>query len=437
MKSNESQERDWSSLPPDVLNLIAKKIGEITGFVRFRAVCTSWCSSTPISDLPPQFPWIFTCHYSYKYPYVQKVEIYSLTLRKTYTFHPPNSLVRQFFGPSEEYLYMLNDSCCHRNAIGSRWFNLKAVLADISTSLLTGSRFGKTRPYSSEDISSHVTSYLSLFNPFNNRLFLLPAHDFGQDPYYIGTWQNQMREYVICYANECCQNPKLISWHPGQDNWCEVNLGSGYANCNHFYLKGMLFSVESGTRNRIIKVTDIGTGTLISVLPPIEGCSHYIDDYLVEVSGDILRDIRICDDEHPNPLMSELFEVYRLDGNKNGLPCWVKVTSIGDHALFIDFNDALTIKANDAAMIKRNSIYYIRRITILDRTFLYDAQRMDIHTGAVEYLIRCSRDQLPHWTEVPTRWRRKWCNAVYRSYKWGRTSKLDFPEEKQSIKLMS
>ncbi|KAJ4745318.1 F-box SKIP23-like protein (DUF295) [Rhynchospora pubera] len=401
MKSNESQERDWSSLPPDVLNLIAKKIGEITGFVRFRAVCTSWCSSTPINDLPPQFPWIFRCNYIYDHTRELKAAFYSPTLHKTYTFHPPNSLVRQFYGPSKGYLYMRNDSCCHRNelnppAISSRWRNLKALLSDISTSL-TGSRFGKTRPYSSQGISSHVTSYLSLFNPFNNHLFLLPAHNFGQDPYYIGTWQNQMREYVICYANECCRNPKLISWRPGQDNWCQVNLGSDYENCNHFYIKGMFFSVKRDTR--IIKVTDIGTGTLVSVLPPIEGCSNYIKEYLVEVSGDILRVIRICDEEHRNTLMSDLFEVYRLDENKNGLPCWVKVTSIGDHALFIDFNDAFTLKANDAAMIKGNSIYYMRTIVVFNR-YLYEAQRMDIHTGAVECLNHRMTNhylRIPHW----------------------------------------
>ncbi|KAJ4801580.1 F-box protein SKIP23 [Rhynchospora pubera] len=160
----------------------------------------------------------------------------------------------------------------------------------------------------------------------------------------------------------------------------------------------MLFSVEIDTR--IIKVTDIGNGTLVSVLPPIEGCSNYKDDYLVEVSGDILRVIRICDVEHPNPLMSELFEVYRLDENKNGLPCWVTVTSIGDHALFIDFNDALTLEANDAATIKGNSIYYMRTIFTACNRILYDAQRMDIHTGAVERLNHCMRNQYlrnPHW----------------------------------------
>ncbi|KAJ1700738.1 hypothetical protein LUZ63_000517 [Rhynchospora breviuscula] len=401
MESNESQERDWSSLPPDLLNLIAKKVGEITNFVRFRAVCTSWCSSTPVSDLPPQFPWIFRDHIT---PGDLTVSFYSIPLDKFYNFHAPNSSVKEFMskefkGPSEGYIYMVSHffhQNHHKNELNlqvtttsSRQRNLKSVFANIWAILVTGSQLNRSVQSSFQNTFHYsspgsLISQLSLFNPLNNHEFILPAYDFGKLPCYFRAWKNQLQEYVIYYGNYGCPHNKLVSWRLGQANWCQVNLDSNNVYYDYFFLKGMLFSVKRDTG--IIKVTDIGTGTLVSVLPSIEGYSNYIRGYLVEASGDILRVIRNRD-QHPLPLTSELFEVYRLDENKNGSPCWVKVRSIGDYALFIDLNHALILKANDLAMIKRNSIYFMRRVDMNCGTF-YDVKRMNIDTGAVEYLAR-------------------------------------------------
>ncbi|KAJ3705120.1 hypothetical protein LUZ61_008825 [Rhynchospora tenuis] len=406
MESNEAQERDWSSLPPDVLNLIAKKVGEITDFVRFRAVCTSWCSSTPVSSLPPQFPWIFRNHIN---PRDLKVAFYSIPLDKFYNFHTPNSFVKEFFvkefkGPSEGYIYMLSRFYPHQNELNkqvtsSRQRNLKAVFADIWTGLVTGSRSNHYDRSSLQNICGYSTlgpviGQLSLFNPLNNHEFILPAYDFGEYAHYIGTWQNQLQEYVICYGKSGLQNLILVSWRPGQDNWHEVNLDSSYVTCSHFYLKRMLYSVERATGITII--TDIATGSLVCVVPPIEGYPNHIINYLVEASGDILRVIRYGDQGQQPPMckppMCEWFDVYKLDENKNGSPCWVKVTSIGDHALFIDLHYALTLEANDSAMIKRNSIYFMRLVGMnymyRERPPLYDVKIMNIDTGAIEYLAR-------------------------------------------------
>ncbi|KAF3336739.1 F-box protein [Carex littledalei] len=51
-------ERDWSGLPIELINLISKKLPKRSDFVKFRAVCKTWCSYTPLSDYPPQFPWL-------------------------------------------------------------------------------------------------------------------------------------------------------------------------------------------------------------------------------------------------------------------------------------------------------------------------------------------------------------------------------------------
>lgn len=49
---------DWAELNPDILRLIAKKVGDISNFIRFRAVCKYWRSVVPPSNLPQQLPYV-------------------------------------------------------------------------------------------------------------------------------------------------------------------------------------------------------------------------------------------------------------------------------------------------------------------------------------------------------------------------------------------
>jgi Protein of unknown function (DUF295) len=79
-------------------------------------------------------------------------------------------------------------------------------------------------------------------------------------------------------------------------------------------------------------------------------------------------------------------EVHRLDVNESGSLYWGKIKNIGDHALFIDMNDAFSLKANDVAGIKANCIYCFRRASVggCGRT-LYEMVRINIETGTKEH----------------------------------------------------
>ncbi|KAJ3708542.1 hypothetical protein LUZ61_012247 [Rhynchospora tenuis] len=203
MEAKEDQLRDWSSLLPEILNLIAKNLSEISDFVRFRAVCKAWRFSTPITDQPLQFPWIVYRH--------------------------------------EE---------------------------------------------------------------------------------------------------------------------------------------------ETG----VIKAIDMFTGTIVYDIPTTEDYSIGDALYMVEDSGDILIVTQRYSD-------SERFDVYQLEANKSGSPCWVKVTNIGDRALFIGCScSALILRANNFARIKSNSIYFFCNYNN-DKC---EIKRMDIATSAVEHLQDFFR-RLPVW----------------------------------------
>ncbi|KAJ4776630.1 F-box protein SKIP23 [Rhynchospora pubera] len=52
---------DWAELNHDLLCQIAKKVRDISDFIRFRAVCKQWRSAVHPSDLPPQIPYFIQC----------------------------------------------------------------------------------------------------------------------------------------------------------------------------------------------------------------------------------------------------------------------------------------------------------------------------------------------------------------------------------------
>ena len=161
MEAGKDLDRDWSSLPPEVLNLIAKYLYEIIDFVQFRAVCKAWRFSTPITDLPPQFPWIFDDHDD---SHEQGLRFFSISSSKFYTIHASKSLNKHFNESFDGYYYTLfyDEHTC----------------------------FGP----------------LSLINPLNNDCFTLPpfpltndgAPPFLNQPIWVGHGLNHKGEYMVC-----------------------------------------------------------------------------------------------------------------------------------------------------------------------------------------------------------------------------------------------
>ncbi|KAJ1704046.1 hypothetical protein LUZ63_003825 [Rhynchospora breviuscula] len=305
MEAKRTLKRDWSSLLPEVLNLIAKNVNEVSDFIRFRAVCKAWRSSTPITGLPPQFPWILV--YDSDKP---DLDCYSILSNKFYTIHSPKSF-RFLRGPAEGYIL--------------------TVLCN--------------------EFGDQFTSQLSFLNPLNNHEIYLPAihSDCAYPAFYPS--KNQTGEYVVCYVDGY-RSGKLCFWQLGQNYWCKLNLDLGSIRDRIFYLQNMFFIVERETG--VTKAIDMGTHTLVYAIPPTEDYSIEDDQYMVEASGDIFKVIR----RSPGFISSEEFDVYQLDANKIGSSSWVKVTSIGNRALFTDWRCTLILRANDFAGIKRNSIYF-------------------------------------------------------------------------------
>ncbi|KAJ4769857.1 F-box protein SKIP23 [Rhynchospora pubera] len=350
---NEGEEdRNWACLPPDVLNVIAKCLNEISDFIKFRVVCHAWRSSTPITDLPAQFPLILD---SPNYSRDPNLRFYSLSFNKTYTIPSPRALDKKYSSGPSSNGYMAT--------LSKRNF----------------------RP-------------VSLLNPLTNHEIYLPACPSVCDHHWIGSSQNQMGEYVIlCYGRLCFHRTRLVFWHPGQRKWHRLKLGSAYKNCCHFYIRDMLFSIKRSTGvTKVTSITNGATTLLYDVPPPFEGYPYSAKcyyEYLVEDSlGDILRVSYDLEDE--------LHIVYRLDvGYKNGSsPCWVQVSDIGNQAIFIDVHGAFMLRAGELSGIKKNSIYHLKKPrweTPIPISY-YRPKRIDIDTYKIE-LLPCPLKYPSNW----------------------------------------
>ncbi|KAF3339436.1 hypothetical protein FCM35_KLT16907 [Carex littledalei] len=319
---------NWADLPPDVLHLILAKLSDIfdiCDYIRLRAVCKSWQCSISVSDLPLQFPWILKIGDNKG----SLLRFYSIASKKMYTMRAPNSskpfgltsmLVRQF-GSDNQFSLVRCKQPCHEFREG----------------------------------------YCYFLNPVNNsEVYLLVVHD-PEPSGFRFCWSGPRSFY-----NEDCVifsygTNRLAVCKSDCDKWDCIGGDLGY---KYAFMNGLLFTIEY-CKSGFTRVIDIGNCQEAYVIPPPESRMKGIL-FLVESSGNILlvRYIHytrgILDENRSGEVHK--FSIHRLEfGDGEGKPCWVRVKSIGDQMLFIDFvaGQAFSLKASNFAGCNRNSIYFI------------------------------------------------------------------------------
>ncbi|KAJ4786944.1 F-box family protein [Rhynchospora pubera] len=96
--------RDWAYLPPEIVGLISTKVKSIKDYVRFRAVCSSWCSASlpKLRHHPPQLPWLMLPYNPFKPGDSSWLVFYDFWAYKMHKFHIPLS----------------NDTTCYASFLG-------------------------------------------------------------------------------------------------------------------------------------------------------------------------------------------------------------------------------------------------------------------------------------------------------------------------------
>ncbi|KAF3328200.1 F-box protein [Carex littledalei] len=290
------REREWSELLPHMLHLVSKRLPDLCDFIHFRAVCKNWHSEAPVSDPPPQLPWLLTRSTAFE----NQIQFYSLSHDKFQTLSMPESNGKELMGPSQNYIFASDPAC----------------------------------------------SSLMLINPLTGEEVPLPTIDLDWC-FPISTSPNSAGYVAICGGKTESKIQTLGLCRPGDDNWTVIR--KVLEGCLMIYSKGLYFvySPETGTTEAI----DVTSGVVITTMPPPPTKLNC----LVESCGELLGiscDRRSLMNQDPD------CKIYRLDyEEKNGK--WVQISSIGDQILFIDGGQGFSIKARGSIESERNCIFYL------------------------------------------------------------------------------
>ncbi|KAJ3706247.1 hypothetical protein LUZ61_009952 [Rhynchospora tenuis] len=349
---------DWSVLPPELLQMVARKLPDISDFVKFRAVCTTWRSSACVSDPPPQLPWFLeTAGYFNR----KNLRFYSLLSGKIHTIPSPNSSGNWLRGPAHDYIILYDTTRCQ----------------------------------------------ISLFNPLTGRKVFLPFLDIAWlwhketvKPVWVGPDPIESGEPVVLLGYSLDFRTGILAlYQPVAREWVVIEEPC-LCSLRCCYFNGMCYVHEEVTGDT--RVIDTVIRKVVHVIPPPPEGDYECNalrgaTYLVQSGGDILLVVLHCYDFCNVYLeMADWhFHIHRLDlRSGNGKkPRWVKISSIGDQILFLDEDNGFSLSCRDFGEFRGNSIYFIIRRYDQSLSFLC---RYDIEEARAEPLY-CPSEKGGTW----------------------------------------
>ncbi|XP_042493888.1 F-box protein SKIP23 isoform X2 [Macadamia integrifolia] len=360
---------DWSQLPRDVVEVIARRLTTYFDALRFRAVCSSWRSA--VSQSPHRLP----CHFPIvpNEGFVETTCGFYLSKRTIYRLGLPEDRISTCIGSSEasdgwlikveedvpDMMHLLNPLTETQIKPLPSMFPKVLDLSDLRISELGQDyvlQYINYRPFvnSFVDAGSLYMEKVAFFSSNSSLSASSPADD------------NDKFALLTIHVSG-----KLAMFKSGDEKWTIIeDQRSPYDDVICF--KGKFYAVDS--MGRIVIVEPSATVTLIASHE-----SHVFGGdkkYLVESEGDLLLvDLYLSmdtgddspfenmdiDDDFYERIESYIvektvrFKVYKLyEGRQN----WVELQSLGDRLLFLGDNCSFSASACDFPGCKGNRIYF-------------------------------------------------------------------------------
>ncbi|XP_078156628.1 putative F-box protein At5g55150 [Carex rostrata] len=305
--------RDWQHLPPELLQVIGKKVTSLTDYIRFRAVCRPWQSASTLrpDHLPLQLPWLML----------------------PYRSDGNNDSTRRFYDLSASKIHELD-------------------LPETRGMSIRGSSHGW--------LVLQKRHVVSLFNPITRATISLPPFrgrptTFSQIENLFKNWEDD--QYDINPTNNVMVRKAILTSSPVLDPSCTVFLFTNstwwlafckigdkcwtlnkfgcdwpWGICDIMYSNGLLYTIDLFCEVTMYNV-DNPSRTLLGGGPGNMNLLSLFCFHLVErVSGDIL----LIDDKpiYVNEgLMKTEHKVYKL--SNDGEPEWIEVIDVGQNVLFL------------------------------------------------------------------------------------------------------
>ena len=332
---------DWAGLPKHLLDSILEKLESSTDFIRFGAVCLSW--------------------------YYITQDHQSKRSKMLYHHHVPMLLV-----PSEQQ---------HTWSI----YNvLEDKFLDLKLSLLHNKRFSGSQGWlvvANKDytVTLHRPCFISKEDHISDantsihlpQLFPEVFQDLEEDPqeeeveedftygYDYHVFKTLITADPLKNPNDCIIVVKYGTFYElacmryGKDTtWTKIRgeRGCGFEDVVHY--KNQLYAMDFKSR---LWSFDPCNGTLKWLVPARPYDDSY-KRYLVESCEELLVVERLIDfSEDARERLTRMFRVCKLDF---GSAKWIEIESLGDVALFVGDNSAISVVASNFNRCQSNCIYF-------------------------------------------------------------------------------
>ncbi|XAR69575.1 hypothetical protein NMG60_11001222 [Bertholletia excelsa] len=318
---------DWSSLPYDLVFMIANRIPAIEDFLAFSAVCHSWRSVYVNKSWSPSphFPWLMLCENRAD---ESNRAFFSFQKKRCHLLPLPQAQERRCWGSSCGWLVTIG-------------LDLQIHLLNPVTQIRIALPPQSTFP--------HQPTFIAAENRGWYR-----AH-FIHKAFVFKTPVNGKRDELAVMAIHGMMNDHLAVAKPGYDSWVTVETSPLFVYEDVTVFKDKIFAICGSGTLVLIEIDGANSPRAKQISPPPDGALPWQKLYLVESSGELLLVYRIIGRLDDFSLGTISFEVYKFDFKANK---WVRKDELGDQALFVGDNNSVSIACSSANCCKPNSIYF-------------------------------------------------------------------------------
>ncbi|KAK4600501.1 hypothetical protein RGQ29_010230 [Quercus rubra] len=314
---------DWSSIPVDLLRLVANKVHSLEDYVHFGAVCWSWyhaATSPKNNKLNSLFPWVMLADTENN----DSHGFYSLSSNKVYEFDLPEIVGKRCWGSPFGWL----------------------VIAGIDN------------------------MEIQLFNPLSRASISLPS----QTTFMGDENENSIMHYWSVNKVVISSNPpncivmaiyscytKLAFAKPGDHVWSKIrldnNIGTGFSDITYF--NGDFFIAKCTGQLLVCDFSGIDPVAIeFAPSPPGVAVEARYLPYLVDLGGElcmVFRYFDVIETINNISMKTRSFEVYKLDMNAK---TWKQMDSLGDWSLFVGNNYTFSVRDFGYTDCRSSCIYF-------------------------------------------------------------------------------
>ncbi|KAK6149040.1 hypothetical protein DH2020_016565 [Rehmannia glutinosa] len=339
---------DWSKLPYDIIHKVATYLISIEDFLAFSAVCSSWRSVylTKQWHQHPQVPLLMLCDNENS----SARSFISLYRNKVYKSELPEACGRRCWGSSSGWLVTLGN-------------DLKIHLLNPFT------RVSENLPPKSS-LHIHFGEILDWYEIIEKAfVFKKPcstSHANEDEDLLVMIIYGPLKQLAFC--------------RPGYSSWKSIKDSSHAGFIDVTYVKDQIIALCDMGSLVVIDIDGLSVIDINGPHPPEHIALSFPQWdwdqlFLVESSGDLWMVYQNCTSNRRRSSNDQSMEfvAYSFDFNKKR---WIRMSNLGNHAIFVSDNFSMSIHAPDRFNCKSNCIYFVGKE--MERRWPYREVTVDV-----------------------------------------------------------